>query len=142
MKNKRSIYLLLGLILIVMTVIYFCQDTRVIPLEAETADSIRFAIYPQDDSNYTVTDNDRVKEIVCVINELDMELDMQAGTNRVNRMSNNYYYFWIHMVDEEVSIELDENTISLNNEIYQADTSDLRALLDQTYNDIMQGKID
>ena len=66
---------------------------------------------------------------------------MQEKTTRPDKMSNCYYYF-LNTPNEDISVELDENTILLNNEVYQADTSDLRLLLDQTYNDIMNGKID
>ena len=139
MKRRKLISLLLGGILIVsVIIIYFCRDTSIIPLDVEYATSIRFSIYPEYDGNYTVTNNDRVKEIVRTINELDM----QKETDHANRMSDNYYYFWIHISDKDVAVELDENTISLNREIYQADTSVLRTLLEQTYNDVMKGKID
>ncbi len=41
-----------------------------------------------------------------------------------------------------IPVELDEDSISINNERYQADTSDLRKLLDKTYHDVMNGVID
>lgn len=54
----------------------------------------------------------------------------------------NAYYFWIQISDKDIPVELDEDTISINNERYQADTSDLRELLDKTYRDVMSGIID
>ena len=45
-------------------------------------------------------------------------------------------------MDKDIPVELDEDTISINNERYQADTSDLRELLDKTYRDVMSGVID
>ena len=85
-----------------------------------------------------LTGDDRVKEIVQAINELDM----QEGTEQINRMSDRYYSFFIHMLDKDIPIELDECTISIDQESYRADTSGLRVLLDRTYHDIMRGVID
>ena len=138
MKNRKIIVPFLGLILIVAAVIFFCRDTSILPLAPEHATSIYFTSYPQYDGSYTVTDNSRIKDIVSAINELNM----QEKTTRPDKMSNCYYYFFLNTPNEDISVELDENTILLNNEVYQADTSDLRLLLDQTYNDIMNGKID
>lgn len=70
------------------------------------------------------------------------ELDVQEGTRQVNRMSDNFYYFLVQIQDEEIPVELDEDTVSINNERYQADTSGLRELLDKTYHDVMSGVID
>ena len=57
-------------------------------------------------------------------------------------MSDSFYYFWIQISDKDIPVELDEDTIPINNERYQADTSDLRELLDKTYRDVMSGIID
>lgn len=138
MKIRKIIFPFLGLVLIVAAVFFFCRDTSILPLAPERATGIYFTSYPQYDGSYTVTDNSRVKDIVSAINELNM----QEGTTRPDKMSSCYYYFFINTPNEDISVELDENTIKLNNEVYQADTSDLRLLLDQTYNDIMNGKID
>ena len=115
--------------------VFFCRDTSILPLEPESVTSIYFTNYPQYDGSYTVTDNSRVKDIISTINELNM----QEGTTRPNKMSSCYYYFFLNTLNEDISVELDENTILLSNEVYQADTSDLRLLLEQTYNDIMNG---
>mgnify|MGYP001360864483 FL=1 len=138
MKIRKIIFPFLGLVLIVAAVFFFCRDTSILPLDPERATGIYFTSYPQYDGSYTVTDNSRVKDIVSAINELNM----QEGTTRPDKMSSCYYYFFINTPNEDISVELDENTIKLNNEVYQADTSDLRLLLVQTYNDIMNGKID
>lgn len=138
MKMRKIIFPFLGLVLIVAAVFFFCRDTSILPLDPERATGIYFTSYPQYDGSYTVTDNSRVKDIVSAINELNM----QEGTTRPDKMSSCYYYFFINTPNEDISVELDENTIKLNNEVHQADTSDLRLLLDQTYNDIMNGKID
>lgn len=138
MKMRKIIFPFLGLVLIVAAVFFFCRDTSILPLDPERATGIYFTSYPQYDGSYTVTDNSRVKDIVSATNELNM----QEGTTRPDKMSSCYYYFFINTPNEDISVELDENTIKLNNEVYQADTSDLRLLLDQTYNDIMNGKID
>ncbi len=103
---KKKLFCIFGLILIVSAIAYFCHDHSVLPLDAENANYISFKIYPQNEPNYMVTNDDRLKEIVRAINELD------------------------------------EDTISINNERYQADTSDLRELLDKTYRDVMSGVID
>ena len=66
----------------------------------------------------------------------------QDYTDQVDRMSDSFYYFWIQISDKDIPVELDEDTISINNERYQADTSDLRELLDKTYRDVMSGVID
>ena len=84
-----------------------------------------------------VTNDDRMKEIVRAINELDV----QETTDQVDRMSDSFYYFWIQILDKDISVELDEDSISINNERYQVDTSDLRELLDKTYHDVMNGVI-
>lgn len=138
MKNRKIIFPFLGLVLIVAAVFFFCRDTSILPLDPERATGIYFTSYPQYDGSYTVADNSRIKDIVSAINELNM----QEGTTRPDKMSSCYYYFFLNTPNEDISVELDENTIKLNNEVYQADTSDLRLLLDQTYNDIMNGKID
>ena len=116
----------------------FCRDHSALPLDSENANYIYFRIYPQDESNYMVTNDDRVKEIVRAINELDA----QETADQVNRMSKAFYDFWIQIRDEDIPVELDEAAISINNERYQADTSDLRELLDKTYRDVMSGVID
>ena len=135
---KKKLFCILGLILIASAIAYFCRERSVLPLSAENADYIVFKIYPQDESNYMVTNDDQVKEIVRAINELDV----QETTDQVDRMSDSFYYFWIQISDKDIPVELDEDTISINNERYQADTSDLRELLDKTYRDVMSGVID
>ena len=57
-------------------------------------------------------------------------------------MSDNFYYFFIRITDKDIPVELDEATISINDERCQADTSGLRELLDKTYDDVMSGVID
>ncbi len=135
---KKKFFCILGLILIASAIAYFCRERSVLPLSAEDADYIVFKVYPQDESNYTVTNDDRVKEIVRAVNELDVH----EGTDQVNRMSDNFYYFFIRITDKDIPVELDEAAISINNERCQADTSDLRELLDRTYDDVMSGVID
>lgn len=135
---KKKLFCIFGLILIVSAIAYFCHDHSVLPLDAENANYISFKIYPQNEPNYMVTNDDRVKEIVRAINELDA----QETTDQVDKMSDSFYYFWIQISDKDIPVELDEDTISINNERYQADTSDLRELLDKTYRDVMSGIID
>lgn len=135
---KKKLFYILGVILIASAIAYFCRERSVLPLSAENADYIVFKIYPQDESNYMVTNDDRVKEIVRAVNELDVH----EGTDQVNRMSDNFYYFFIRITDKDIPVELDEATISINDERCQADTSDLRELLDKTYDDVMSGVID
>ena len=135
---KKKLFCILGLILIASAIAYFCRERSELPLSAENADYIVFKIYPQDESNYMVTNDDRVKEIMRAINELDV----QETTDQVDRMSDSFYYVWIQISDKDIPVELDEDTISINNERYQADTSDLRELLDKTYRDVMSGVID
>ena len=135
---KKKLSCILGLILIAAAIACFCRYHSVLPLDAENANDIVFKIYPQNESNYMVTNDDRVKEIVRAINELDV----QETTDQVDRMSDSFYYFWIQILDKDISVELDEDSISINNERYQVDTSDLRELLDKTYHDVMNGVID
>ena len=135
---KKKLFCILGLILIASAIAYFCRERSVLPLSAEDADYIVFKIYPQDESNYMVTNDDRMKGIVGAINELDVK----ETTDQVDRMSDSFYYFGIQISDKDIPVELDEDTISINNERYQADTSDLRELLDKTYRDVMSGVID
>lgn len=135
---KKKLFCILGLILIASAIAYFCRERSVLPLSAEDADYIVFKIYPQDESNYMVTNDDRVKEIVRAVNELDVH----EGTDQVNRMSDNFYYFFIRITDKDIPVELDETAISINNERCQADTSGLRELLNRTYDDVMSGVID
>lgn len=139
MKRRRGIWLLLGLALCAAAAIFWvCRDRSALPLDTENADSIRFTVCPQEDSNITVIDDDRVRAIVEAINDLDVG----EGTGPVNRMSEHYYSLWVYIGGEDIPVELDEQTISVDGESYQADTSDLRALFTQTYDDIMRGKID
>lgn len=138
MKRRRVIWLLLGLALCAAAVFWICRDRSALPLDTENADSIRFTVCPQEDSNITVIDDDRVRAIVEAINDLDVG----EGTGPVNRMSEHYYFLWVYIGGEDIPVELDEQTISVDGESYQADTSDLRALFTQTYDDIMRGKID
>lgn len=86
---KKKLFCIFGLILIVSVIAYFCHDHSVLPLDAENANYIDFKIYPQNESNYMVTNDDRVKEIVRAINELDV----QEITDQVDRMSDSFYYF-------------------------------------------------
>lgn len=139
MKNKKIFFSLFGLILIIAFVISFYRDKSVLPLKPESVTSIYFTNYPQYDGNYTVTNNSRIKDIVSVINELNVQ---EAPHADKIKMSSYHYWFFINTLNDDISVKLGENVISLNNEIYQADTSDLCILLDQTYNDIMHGKID
>ena len=115
---KKKLFCIFGLILIVSAIAYFCHDHSVLPLDAENANYISFKIYPQNEPNYMVTYDDRLKEIVRAINELDV----QETTDQVDRMSDSFYYFWIQISDKDIPVELDEDTISINNERYQADT--------------------
>ena len=135
---KKRLFCILGLILIALAIVWFYRDRSALPLNTENANYIVFKVYPQDDPNYAVTNDGRVKEIVRAVNELDV----QEGTSQVNRMSDNFYYFLVQIQDEEIPVELDEDTVSINNERYQADTSGLRELLDKTYHDVMSGVID
>ena len=135
---KKKLSCILGLILIAAAIACFCRDHSVLPLDAENANDIVFKIYPQNEPNYMVTNDDRMKEIVRAINEPDV----QETTDQVDRMSDSFYYFWIQILDKDISVELDEDSISINNERYQVDTSDLRELLDKTYHDVMNGVID
>ena len=135
---KKKLFCVLGLILIISSIAYLHRDHSALPLDTENTDYIVFKIYPQDESNYMVTNDDRVKEIGRAINELDM----QETTDQVDRMSNDFYYFQVQILGKDIPVELDENTISINNERYHADTSDLRGLLDKTYRDVMNGTID
>lgn len=135
---KKKLFCILGLILIASAIAYFYRERSVLPLSAEDAGYIVFRVYPQDESNYMVTNDGRVKEIVRAVNELDVHKE----TAQVNRMSDGFYYFSVQILDKEIPVELDEDTISINNERYQADTSGLRELLDRTYEDVMNGVID
>lgn len=139
MKNKKILVVfLLGLILLLSAVIYFCRNTSMLPLDTEHATYICFYHYPQYESNYSVTDDASVQEIVRAINSLNI----QGGTKRAQKMSENYYYFTIHILKKDISVELDENIISVSNENYQADTSVLRTLLEQIISDVKLGKIE
>ena len=109
-----------------------------LPLDTEHATYICFYHYPQYESNYSVTDDASVQEIVRAINSLNI----QEGTKRAEKMSENYYYFTIHILKKDISVELDENIISVSNENYQADTSVLRTLLEQIISDVKLGKIE
>lgn len=135
-KQKWTIFF--AVLLIAVGLVYFCRDTSELPLDVDNATGVHFSIIPQDNHNYTLTDNDRVKEIVCVINELDLE----EGAKLPNRSSDNYYYFRIHIGTEDVAVALDEHIISINNEIYQTDTLELCTLLEQTCYDVMEGIIE
>lgn len=86
---KKKLFCIFGLILIVSAIAYFCHDHSVLPLDAENANYISFKIYPQNEPNYMVTNDDRLKEIVRAINELDV----QETTDQVDRMSDSFYYF-------------------------------------------------
>ena len=76
-----------------------------------------------------VTNDDRVKEIVRAINELDV----QETTDQVDRMSDSFYYFWIQISDKDIPVELDEDTISINNEAIRRNTVGFTRALDTTY---------
>ena len=139
MKHKKILVALcLGLILLLSAVIYFGRNTSMLPLDTEYATDICFFHYPQYEGNYSVTDDASVQEIMRAINSLNM----QDGTKRAEKMSENYYYFAIHLLKKDISVELDENIISVNNENYQADTSVLRTLLEQTIRDVKLGEIE
>ena len=135
---KTKILLIALLLLIISGIVFICYTPDTLPLDVDNADGIRFKIIPQDDRNYTLTDDNHVKAIVNTINELDF----LEGNQRPDRASDNYYYFRIHIKDKDITVELDEYTISIDNEIYQADTSELCILLEQTCYDIINGIIE
>jgi len=55
---KKKLFCIFGLILIVSAIAYFCHDHSVLPLDAENANYISFKIYPQNEPNYMVTNDD------------------------------------------------------------------------------------
>ena len=65
---KKKLFCIFGLILIVSAIAYFCHDHSVLPLDAENANDISFKIYPQNEPNYMVTNDDRVRSCVLSMN--------------------------------------------------------------------------
>ena len=134
---KKKLSCILGLILIAAAIACFCRDHSVLPLDAENANDIVFKIYPQNEPNYMVTNDDRVKEIVRAINELDV----QETTDQVDRMSDSFYYFWIQISDK-VSL-LNWMKIPFRSIMtLSGGHIGFTRLLDKTYRDVMSGVID
>lgn len=105
---------------------------------------IDFAVYPQDTSIYTITDETRIGEIVDEINAM-AKTEITEGYPYPDRMSDQYYDLRLSNNGEMFSIELDESRIYINaqrHETFSADCSDLCSLLEQTYYDRMSGTIE
>lgn len=136
--NEKIVFVFLGLVLFVTGIVYFNHSKDILPINTDKASSIIFQIYPQDSPNFTVSNQDRVFEIVNTINELNLK----KGNSQIDRASNTFYRFYISTTEGDISVEVDENTISIKNDNFETDTSDLLMLLERTYYDIMNGSID
>lgn len=136
--KEKIIFVFLGLVLLVTGIVCFKHSKDILPIKTDKVLSIIFQIYPQGFPNFTVSNEDRVLEIVNAINESNLK----KGNSQIDRASNNFYCFQIRTIEEDISVEVDENTISIKNENFETETSDLLILLERTYHDIMNGSID
>ena len=124
---------------LIVSGIVFLSPKSVLPIESETVSHIEFLIYPQDTPNFTVTDDTRIEAIISVLNSLPVE----DSDSRSERMGEYYYSLILNCTgDNDIWIELDENTISINNENFSADTKPLHELLEKTYHDIQNWNIE
>ena len=137
MKRKWSILFLASLLIVFGFVFFSPKNT--FPVEVNEISHIVFYIYPQDTPNFTVTDDARVEEIVSAINNLSVE----KCDSRPERMGKYYYSLALHCIDgDTIGINLSENTISINNENFTADTKTVHNLLEMTYYDIQNWNIE
>lgn len=139
MKFKNTVILLLIGAVLLVGGIYFFAGNSVLPIENDTVSDIEFRVYPQDTRCYTVTDDNRVNEIVFAINSLSVE----KCDTRPERMGEYYYSINLNCLgDNDIWVEFDEKIISLKNENYAADTTALHELLEKTYHDIKYWNIE
>ena len=139
MKFGKSVFLLLIGAVLLVSGIYLFTEKSVLPIGSDTVSDIEFLIYPQDTRCYTVTDDNRVSEIVSAINILSVE----KCNERPERMGEYYYSINLNCLgDDDIWIEFDEKIISVKNENYTADTTALHELLEKTYHDIQNWNIE
>lgn len=138
MSLKKIIILLIAAVLL-LGVIDFFAEKSVVPIEGNAVSYIEFRIYPQNTVNFTIADDDRINEIVSIINSLAIE----KTDARPERMGEYFYHINLQCSDgDNIWVEFDESTLSLNNENYTADTKKLHELLEKTYHEIQNGNME
>ena len=140
MKKKSIVILALVVLLIIAgSIKVICSKSSELPIEADKIYHIDFNIYPEDIPTYTITDKQRIKEIIDIINALD--ITSQSGGPE--KPSAHFYSLFLDTTEGNIIwIELDDKNISVGDENYSADTSALIALLEQTYYDRSTGSIE
>lgn len=145
-KKRASFLVALSLVIVLAAAIVLLgiKNRPVFPLKSEEILQIGFGIYPQDIPNYTITDRNRIDEIVNTLNELERE---NAGSRRLDQMSGPYYSFRLYGDQSTWWINMDKNILEIvdakgKNWSYATDNSNLCDILEQTYYDRMSGVID
>lgn len=132
-----SIPLLLLTAFVVYRSYHECWKTA-FPLKSDETASICFAYSPKYDGNYTLTDDNRIQEIINEINQLE-----RSDEGRLPSRSEGFYSLHFYQVDGTMfTLELDNENIlttKVRHELYAADCSTLCSLLEQTYLDLRSG---
>ena len=111
--------------------IYFLSDRSLMPVNKDAVQMIEFMVYPQDIPIYTISNRERIEEIVSNINKLE-----KTKTNDTPNQMGDYYLIALKFKDgEQLLFEMADDVFFIGQENYTADTSELRALLAQTYYD-------
>ncbi len=130
MNKKKIPIVLFGLIIFFISVFWFANRNKSdFPLDGKEVRIITFNVYPQDIPCYSITNHERILNIISALNEM-------ARTSpgyQINHLGD-YYLLTLEFIGgKQLLLELDENGFFLNDESYMADTEALRILLEQTY---------
>ena len=138
MNKKKVGIVLFSVIIFFISIFWFTNRNKSdFPLDGKEVRNITFNVYPQVIPCYSITDHERILDIISALNEMERT----SPGYQINHLGDYYLLTLEFMGGKQLSLELDENGFFLNDENYMADTEALRILLEQTYYD-RQGKIE
>ena len=138
MNKKKVGIVLFSVIIFFISIFWFTNRNKSdFPLDGKEVRNITFNVYPQDIPCYSITDHERILDIISALSEMERT----SPGYQINHLGDYYLLTLEFMGGKQLSLELDENGFFLNDENYMADTEALRILLEQTYYD-RQGKIE
>lgn len=132
MNEKKMGIVLFGAIIFFISVFWFANRNKSdFPLDGKEVRMITFNVYPQDIPCYSITDHERILDIISALNEIERT----SPGYQIDHLGDYYLLTLGFTGGRQLLLELDENGIFLNDESYMADTEALRILLEQTYYD-------
>ncbi len=138
MGHTKYRLVLFSVIIFFISIFWFTNRNKSdFPLDGKEVRNITFNVYPQDIPCYSITDHERILDIISALNEMERT----SPGYQINHLGDYYLLTLEFMGGKQLLLELDENGFFLNDENYMADTEALRILLEQTYYD-RQGKIE